>query len=81
MSNASIEVRWRKKMLEKLRGRQIVNVRIMTVQEAETLGWFNRSVVLQLDDGAMLYGSMDDEGNEAGAIFTTYDDLPTLPVF
>jgi len=23
---------------------------------------------------------MDDEGNGAGAIFTTYEDLPTIPV-
>ena len=75
------EFDWRKKMLEKLRGRSIVNVRIMTDEEMEDLGWYSKSVVLQLDDGNLLFFSQDDEGNNAGACFTTFEDLPILPVF
>ena len=81
MGNASNEVRWRNKMLDKLRGRKITNVRIMTDEEMEEMGWYRRSVVIHLDDNNMLFFSADDEGNDAGACFTTYEDLPVLPVF
>ena len=78
MSNTT---KWREKMLKKLRGRKIVNVRIMTEEEMNEMGWYSRSVVLQLDDNNQLFFSADDEGNNAGACFTTYEDLPVLPVF
>jgi hypothetical protein len=37
-------------------------------------------VVLTLDDGTQLYPAADDEGNNAGALFTTLADLDTIPV-
>jgi hypothetical protein len=33
-----------------------------------------------LDNGEMLYPSSDDEGNGAGALHTTIDELPIIPV-
>ena len=81
MNELSTRVRWRQKMIKTLRGRKIINVRIMTDEEMEGLGWYEKSVVLMLDDGASLFFSADDEGNNAGACFTTYADLPVLPVF
>jgi hypothetical protein len=33
-----------------------------------------------LDDGNMIYPSSDDEGNNAGALFTCDPAQPTLPV-
>ena len=49
-------------------------------EEAEALGWSSRSVVMILDNGNIIYPSMDDEGNNAGALFTMNEDNPTLPV-
>lgn len=63
-----------------LRGRMITGVRYMTPKEAERLMWSTRSVVLELDNGMLIYPSHDDEGNDAGAMFTTSKTVPTLPV-
>ena len=71
---------WVKKIMKKLLNRKIVDIRIMDKEELEANAWDFRSIVITLDDGEMIYPSMDDEGNEAGAIFTTYEDLPTIPV-
>jgi hypothetical protein len=48
-------------------------------EEMESLGWDERSIVLILDDGNMIFPSSDDEGNQAGALFTNNPDHPTLP--
>lgn len=37
-------------------------------------------MVMELDDGNIVYASSDDEGNEAGALFTNNDKEPVLPV-
>jgi hypothetical protein len=51
-------------------GRTITNVRWMKPEEVEAVGWDRSPIVLQLDDQTLLYPSSDDEGNNAGALFT-----------
>ena len=63
-----------------LLGRKIVKVRYMSDQEQEDHGWDHKSVVIQLDNNVLIYPSADDEGNDAGSIFTTKEDLPVIPV-
>jgi hypothetical protein len=46
----------------------------------ENLGWDKSGIVLMLDDGTYIYPSRDDEGNGAGALFTSHADLPVIPV-
>jgi hypothetical protein len=56
----------------------------MTDKEAQSLGWRNKPVVIQLDDGNLIYPSIDPEGNDAGTIFTnnkTNNTLPSLLTF
>lgn len=65
---------------EQLLGKKVVMVRYMSKEEAKGLGWYHRPVVIQLDDGNVIYPSHDDEGNDAGAMFTNNDDQPVLPV-
>lgn len=65
---------------QQLEGRTIVAVRYMSIEEMEQLGWTNRSVMLQLDDGNLVWPSMDDEGNNAGVLFTNDQKQPVLPV-
>jgi hypothetical protein len=35
--------------------------------------------MLELDDGTVLFPASDDEGNDAGALFTANDKLPVIP--
>jgi hypothetical protein len=52
-----------------LTGKKISKVRYMTQAEASAHGWSNRPVVIQLEDGTLIYPSQDDEGNDGGTIF------------
>jgi hypothetical protein len=71
---------WGDRVAKELVGKAIVAVRYLTEEEREELGWYSRSVVIQLSDGTLLWPSQDDEGNGAGALFTTIEALPTVPV-
>lgn len=71
---------WGEKAAALLVGRTIKSVRYMTEKEREGLGWPNRSLVIALDDGNHIWPSADDEGNGAGALFTTDIRLMTIPV-
>lgn len=68
-TKARMKTRWAKE-LSKLEGRTIARVRYTTEAEESSLGWDASAVVLELDDGTLLFPSQDDEGNDAGAMFT-----------
>ncbi len=63
-----------------LLGRKIVKVRYMQASELAATGWDQAAVVLELDNGILIYPSQDDEGNGPGALFTTDENQPCLPV-
>jgi len=79
--HSEIEERWTKYANEHLAGRTIVKARYMTSEELELIGWYRRCIVLELDNGTLIYPSRDDEGNGAGALFGAAqgEDL-TFPV-
>lgn len=77
---ATTEDRWNKAARELLQGRTIVKVGYMSEEEAEAMGWSARPIVIELDNGLLLYPSMDDEGNDGGALFTSDEKTPGLPV-
>lgn len=74
--------KWTEYAAENLVGRKIVACRYLTKEEMEGLGWYERCIVLQLDDGSVIYPSQDDEGNGPGALFgnTKDGDAITCPV-
>tara|TARA_R100000963_G_C4619841_1_gene87675 strand:- start:204 stop:440 length:237 start_codon:yes stop_codon:yes gene_type:complete len=74
-----VEKRWTKtaKILE---GKTISEVRYLTEEERDDLGWFSRPVVIFLDNGEYIFSMSDDEGNDAGALATSFDDVAVLPV-
>ncbi len=77
----NIDERWNKKAKELFLGKKIVGISYMSQGEAEELGWYKRPVVLQLDDGSLIYPSMDDEGNDGGALFAEKNGVDiSLPV-
>ena len=71
---------WLKLAKKNLMGMLITNIRLLTPEEQESLGWENNCFVIVLKNGHCIFASSDDEGNDAGAIFTTFEDCPTLPV-
>lgn len=60
-------------------GKTIKNVRYMTDEEIMNNGWCNRPLVIFFTDGSYMYASQDDEGNGAGALFTSIDGLEIIP--
>jgi len=63
-----------------LLNKKIVNVRYLTEKEAEDLGWYERVVAFQTEDGLWFFPSRDDEGNGGGALFTSDEKDSCLPV-
>lgn len=80
MSTAATVTRWTNTARRLLQGKKIVEVRYMTTTEAESMGFYRRAVVMVLDDGSWFFPAADDEGNDAGALFTSSEDDPVLPV-
>ena len=74
-----VEKRWTE-IARMLEGRTIVKVRYLSEKEADDLDWYCRPVVMLLDNGEYIFPMADDEGNNGGALATSYDDHGLLPV-
>jgi len=44
------------------------------------MGWYSRAPVIVFTDGSWIIASSDDEGNEAGALFTSAPKMNVIPV-
>lgn len=65
--------------LKLLKGRKIVDVRRLSKEEMERIGWHSNPLVLMFDDGSILIPQSDDEGNDGGAMMYINDDEnPTI---
>tara|TARA_R100000329_G_C7574601_1_gene203451 strand:- start:379 stop:621 length:243 start_codon:yes stop_codon:yes gene_type:complete len=71
---------WTDKVAKTLEGRTIIKIEYMPEEEVKDMLWHKIPVVIHLDDGGILVPSMDDEGNDGGAIITNYWNLETIPV-
>ena len=80
MDDKKLIKKWQKDIEKSLVGRRIVGVEYLTDKEMEANLWYKRPIVLILDDGNWLVPMADDEGNDGGAIFTSYKKLGTIPV-
>lgn len=76
----TIESRWTGIAHDQLVGRRIIAVRYLSQEEATEMGWYQRPIVLILDDGNLIFPSQDDEGNDGGALFTNNETQPVIPV-
>ncbi len=59
---------WDDKVKNLLLGKKIILVRYMTDAELTQTGFNKRGIIIQLDDGTIIWPVKDDEGNDAGAI-------------
>lgn len=71
---------WESEAGNVLLNKTIVSVRYMTEEEVEHHGWNSAALIIILNDGTAIYPSADDEGNDAGALFTTSENIPVIPV-
>ena len=46
----------------------------MSAAEAESMMWSYRPIVLELDNGALIFPAADDEGNNGGALFGVHGE-------
>ena len=75
-----IEKYWTDLVAEHLVGKKITKVEYLPEEEMKDAMWHKRPIAIQLDGGHWLVPMMDDEGNDGGAMSTTFKDLGTIPV-
>jgi len=63
----------------KLVGKTIKYVRYQYSYEIKDMGWSKKSLVIFFEDGSHLYSSCDEEGNNAGAYFTSIKGMEVIP--
>ena len=60
---------WNDFAKKNLVGKTIKSVRYMTKTEAKNMFWESRPLAIFFTDGSFIFPSMDDEGNDGGALF------------
>ena len=75
-----LEKGWNEVAQKLLLGKKIVNVRYLSKEEMDDMGWYVRTVAFQTEDGLWFFPSRDDEGNDGGALFTSDEKHSCLPV-
>ena len=74
--------KWNELVKKHLVGKKIIDVKWLSPKESEKLmGWSQQPCEIYLDNGTILTPSADDEGNNAGSLFTNIQELPCCPVF
>ena len=76
----TVEKYWTDLVAKNLVGRKITKVEYIPKEEAEDSMWYKRPIAIQLDGGHWLVPMQDDEGNDGGAMSTTFKELGTIPV-
>jgi len=59
-------------------GRTIVKITIMPEDITKEFGWYNKPIILHLDNGLMIYPTADDDG---GSFLTSSETFPSIPSF
>ena len=75
-----VEQYWTDKVAKNLVGKKITRVEYMTEIEMKDNMWYKRPIAIQLDNKYWIIPMMDDEGNDGGAMSTTFKELGTIPV-
>jgi hypothetical protein len=62
-------------------GKKIVRVRYMDAKEVKDNEWYKSGIVLVLNDGNIIYPIANNEGNDAGAMGTSFEGMETIGTF
>lgn len=71
---------WERDCSKELKGKTVKEVRYMTKAEAKESMWFSRPLIIWFTDGSYIIPMADDEGNDGGAMSTSFKELPVIPV-
>jgi len=74
------EKKWTTEIAAELVGKTIARVEYCSDAEAERNDWYSRPLVIIFTDGSWMMPMRDDEGNDGGALATSFKELPTIPV-
>ena len=77
---ATLREKWGKKASDFLVGKKITQVRYLTDQEMEGIGFQSSCLAIIFNDNSYIFPMRDDEGNDAGALSTSSDELEIIPV-
>ena len=62
------------------KGKTIAKIEYLSDQEVKDMMWYNRAPIIVFTDGSWIMASKDDEGNDAGAMFTSNKEMSVIPV-
>lgn len=80
MTSKTVEMRWTMIAMNQLRGKTIKTVRYMSEEEAKDHMWSFRPLAIFFTDGSFILPMADDEGNDGGALYTSDEKEPIIPV-
>ncbi len=80
MDREQLKRDWSERAAKLLVGRKIKAVSYMTPKEEQQAGWDRAPLVIELDNNVVIFASSDDEGNGAGALYTSSEQQPCFPV-
>jgi len=61
------------------KGKTVRKIEYLTDDEMNHMGWYSRAPVIVFTDGSWIIASSDDEGNDAGALFTSAPKMNVIP--
>ena len=80
-NKAELREHWGNLASNFLVGKTIRRVRYLDDRESEDIGWDKNGVVIEFTDGHWIIAMSDDEGNEAGSIWTSSQSkINVIPV-
>ena len=68
VNKESTETKCTKHAVDLLVGKKIVRVEYMSVEDREIALWYDRPLMIYLDDGSLLIPMKDDEGKDGGSL-------------
>ena len=81
-TNAELREHWGNLASNFLVGKTIRRARYLNDRETEDIGWTKSGLVIEFTDGHWIVAMSDDEGNEAGSIWTSSQSeinvIPTI---
>jgi hypothetical protein len=81
-TNAELREHWGNLASNFLVGKTIRRVRYLNDRETEDIGWTKSGLVIEFTDGHWILAMADDEGNEAGSVWTSSQSeinvIPTI---
>jgi hypothetical protein len=71
---------WSGDATEIFKNKTVSYIDYLTDEEADEMGWHSRAPIIVFTDRSWIIASADDEGNDAGAFFTSDKKMSVIPV-